>query len=167
MSDDKKPKPVLRNPDGTLAKGTRPMNPGGRPRGIERRMKELVESQIENWDGRSLDGWEAMTMLMYKVAMGEPPPGEQTHITMKDRMTAVQFLFDRVHGKAKIQIESDTTVHAGALATLDVDALSKEELEALEAHVEVLAAKATGKATSKVFDISPLDVVEVDSEDDR
>jgi hypothetical protein len=124
-------------------------------------MRELVEQQIEDWDGRTLDGWEAMTQMVYDVAMGRKPKGDlDMQITMKDRMAAVQFLFDRVHGKAKIQIESDTTVHAGNLAGLNVDALTPEELEALEAHVEVLAAKATGKATQKVLDVSPADVIE-------
>lgn len=152
------PKP--RDANGRLLPGHGALNPGGRPRGIERRMRELVESQLEKWDGRTLDGWEAMTMMMYKVAMGKPPPGELTPITMKDRMAAVQFLFDRVHGKAKIQIESDTTVHTGNLANLNVDDLDPAELDALEAHVELVAARASGKATATVIDVSPADVLE-------
>jgi hypothetical protein len=155
----------MRRPDGTLLPGSGALNPGGRPRGIERRMRELVEAQIKDWDGRTLDGWEAMTMMMYKIAMGERPPGDiDMQITIKDRMAAVQFLFDRVHGKAKIQIESDTTVHAGSLANLDVDNLDPAELDALEAHVELVAARASGKSTAKVLDISPADVVEIDDE---
>jgi hypothetical protein len=124
-------------------------------------MREIVESQVENWDGRTLDGWEAMTLLMYNVAMGKKPPGDiDMAITMKDRQAAVQFLFDRVHGKAKIQIESDTTLHAGGLANLDVDNLDAAELDALEAHVELVAARASGKVVGTVLDISPADVVE-------
>lgn len=157
-------KPVLRDPHGRILPGYSG-NPGGKPKGIERRMRELVEAQIKEWDGRTLDGWDAMTLFMYKVAMGEPPPGDNTPITMKDRMAAVQFLFDRVHGKAKIQIESDTTLRAGGLENLDIDALSSEELDALDAHVEILAAKASGKATQKVIDISPADVIETDALD--
>jgi hypothetical protein len=153
-----------RRPDGTILPGGGALNPGGRPRGIERRMRELVESQLVDWDGRTLDGWDAMTQFMFDVAMGKKPPGENTPITMKDRMQAVQFLFDRVHGKAKIQIESETTVRGG-VENLDVDALTPDELDALEAHIEVLAAKASGKATSKVIDIAPADVIEADEVD--
>lgn len=162
MSNGKK----LRRPDGTLLPGQGALNPGGRPKGIEKRMRELVEKQVEDWDGKSLDGWEAMTMMMYDVAMGRRPKGEgEIVISMKDRMAAVQFLFDRVHGKAKIQIESDTTLHAGgAMANLDVDALTPEELDAFEAHVEVLAAKATGRAVGTIIDVSPADVVEGEPE---
>lgn len=158
MSDKK----FMRRPDGTILPGQGALNPGGRPKGIERRMREIVESQIENWDGRTLDGWEAMTLMMYHVAMGKKPPGDlDMQITMKDRQAAVQFLFDRVHGKAKIQIESDTTLHAGAgLANLNVDNLDPAELDALEAHVELIAAKASGKATETVIDVSPADVEE-------
>lgn len=143
------------------------LNPGGKIKGIERLMRELVGKQFKKWDGQTLDGWEAMTMFMYKVAMGEKPPGDLDQlITMKDRIAAVQFLFDRVHGKAKISIESDTTLRAGGLDTLDVDALSADELDALEAHVEVLAAKASGKTTSKILDISPADMIESDMLDE-
>lgn len=160
MSNGKKTVP--RDPKGRLLPGFGALNPGGRPAGIERRMREIVESQIETWDGRTVDGWEAMTLLMYKVAMGVKPPGDlDMLITMKDRMAAVQFLFDRVHGKAKIQIESDTTLHAG-LSGLDVDNLDPAELDALEAHVELVAARASGKATATVIDVNPLDVIEED-----
>lgn len=129
------------------------MNPGGKPKGIERRMREIVESRIENWDGRSVDGWEAMTLMMYDVAMGRKPPGDvDLHITMKDRQAAVQFLFDRVHGKATVKIESESVVHQGSIANLDVDSLDPETLAALEAHVELVAAKAAGKATDVIID---------------
>lgn len=161
MSD--KPQ-VKRRPNGTLLPGKgAALNPGGRPAGIERRMRELVEAQIEDWDGRRLDGWESMTMLMYKVAMGVKPPGDlDMQLTMKDRMAAVQFLFDRVYGKAKIQIESDTTINAGQMSNLDIDKLDPAELDALEAHVELVAARASGKATATVIDVNPLDVIEDD-----
>lgn len=142
-----------RRPDGTLLPGQKGLNPGGRPKGIERLMRELVSDQLEHWDGRTLDGWEAMTVMMYRIAMGRQPGGEVGPITMKDRQAAVQFLFDRVHGKAKIQIESDTTLHAGSMAGLDVDNLDPAELDALEAHVELIAAKKAGLATGHVIDV--------------
>ena len=56
-----------RDAKGRLLPGCVAVNPGGRPKGVERRMRELVEEQIEDWDGRRLDGWEAMTMMMYSV----------------------------------------------------------------------------------------------------
>lgn len=149
-----------RAPNGQLLPGHKGLNPGGRPKGIERLMRELVDKQVEKWDGRTLDGWEAMTLMMYNVAMGRKPKGDLDNpITMKDRQAAVQFLFDRVHGKAKIQIESDTTLHAGSMVGLDVDNLDPSELDALEAHVELIAAKKAGHAVGKVIEISPADAV--------
>ncbi len=156
---------VPRRPDGTIMPG-RSLNPGGKVKGIERRMRELIDQMYEDWDGKRLDGWEAMTVMLYQVAMGKAPPGNlEGPITMKDRMAAAQFLFDRVHGKAKIMVESDTTLRAGSVEKLDVDALSAEELDALDAHVEILAAKASGKSTQKVLDISPADVIELEELD--
>lgn len=130
-------------------------------------VRELVESQVEDWKGQRLDGWQAMAATLYEIAMGRKPPGmsDSQEIRMKDRMLAIQLLIDRVYGKAKIQIEADTTVRPGALENLDVDKLSPEELDALEAHVEVLAAKVEGKATSKVLDVSPADVIELEKLD--
>lgn len=154
MSSEKKMVP--RDAKGRIMPG-HTLNPGGKTKGVERMMRELVESQIENWDGQSLDGWEAMTMMMYQVAMGRKPPGTtEAEIRMKDRMAAAQFLFDRVHGKAKITVESETTLRQG-MDNLDINALSRDELDALEAHVEILAAKMGGQATSTVIDISPAD----------
>ena len=144
-----------RRADGTLLPGQGALNPGGKPKGIERLMRELVESQVEKWDGRTLDGWEAMTMMMYEVAMGRRPQGDgEIVLTMKDRQSAVQFLFDRVHGKAKIQIESDTTLHAG-MQSIDIDSLDPAELDALEAHVELIAAKKAGLVVGSVIDLAP------------
>jgi hypothetical protein len=136
------------------------LNPGGKPKGIEKRLKEYVDSQQEVIDGKLVDGWDYMFAGLYAIATGQKPPGNiDGIITAKDRMAAAQILLDRVYGKAKIQIESDTTVRGG-MENLDVDALSADELDALEAHVELLAAKASGKATGKVLDISPVSMSE-------
>jgi hypothetical protein len=156
-------KKILRSPNGKLAAGTNSLNPGGRPKGIEKRMREIIEARGEKINGHTVDGWTAMTHMIFDVAMGRKPSGaNDMSITVKDRLAAAQFHFDRVHGKAKIQIESDTTLHTTGLASIDVDALSKDELEALEAQVELLAAKAAGKSTGRVLDISPADVLEVE-----
>jgi hypothetical protein len=117
-------------------------------------MRELIDRQGEPWNGRTLDGWEAMTMMMYEVAMGRTPPGmAEADIKMRDRQEATKFLFDRVHGKPMVRVESDTTSHIGGMADLNVDGLTVDELNALEAHVELLAAKAAGFATDHVIDV--------------
>lgn len=149
------PNAPIRRENGTLIKGTGALNPGGRPKGIERKVKELVDAQFENWDGKSLDGWEAMTMTMYAIAMGKMPPGDTKNIEirLKDRMAAIEFLFDRVHGKPTVKVESDTTLTTGGLANLNVEALDPDELQALEDHVDRLAAKMSGKATGTIIDV--------------
>lgn len=160
MSDDKKK--LVRRPDGSLYPGQGSLNPGGRPKGVEKRIRELVESQVEDWNGRTLDGWDAMAMAMYAVAMGKAPPGvAEVDIKWKDRADAIRFLYDRVFGKPMVRVESENVTGAGKFADLNVDALDGDELDALEAHVERLAAKAAGIAVGKVMDVAPADIIEV------
>ena len=158
-------KMVPRDANGRILPG-HSLNPGGKPKGIERRIKDYIESQQEVLDGKLVDGWDYMFAGLYAIATGQKPPGNiDGVITAKDRMAAAQILLDRVYGKAKIQIESDTTLRAGGIENLDVDALSADELDALDAHVELLAAKASGKIVGTVLDIAPADVIELDALD--
>ena len=162
-------KPARRT-NGTIMPGYS-LNPGGKAKGIERRIREYIENQKESLDGKPMDGWEYMFAGLYAIATGKKPPGDLDGvITVKDRMAAASILLDRVYGKAKIQIESDTTLRASSLDNLDVDALSAEELDALDAHVELLAAKASGKIVGTVLDIAPSDVIEhaeLDKDEDQ
>lgn len=161
MNDRPKPK---RDANGRLLPGQGALNPGGRPKGIERRIRELIEGKKEHEDGLTLNGWEAIANSMYKIAMGKKVKIQGVvgtgEISIKDRIAAANFLYDRVYGKPTVKVEADTTVHQGNLENIDVDALPKDELEALERHVENLAAKAMGKATSNILDVPPSDVVE-------
>jgi len=156
-----------RRPNGTIMPGYS-LNPGGKAKGIERRIREYIEAQVETLDGKVMDGWDYMFACLYAIATGRSPPGNiDGAITAKDRMAASMILLDRVYGKAKIQIETDTTLYAGGLKNLDIDNLSAEELDALEAHVELLSAKAQGKATSNIIDVAPADIVETETEPDE
>lgn len=172
------PKPktslVQRDAKGRVLPGSRlnPMPGSGRGRGIEAFVRNLVEAQVEDWDGRSLDGWEALTMMMYDVALGRKPPGEmEVDIKLKDRMDAIRFLFDRAHGKARIIVDAET--HApSALDALNIDDLDAAELDALERQVESIAARMQGKATASIIDVNDEGLVEaleqqmVDPQDD-
>lgn len=155
MKEKREPVEVARNPDGTLKKGV-VLNPKGRQKGVERWIRDFIADQFEKNPntGEMLNGWQAMTMMMYDIAMGKPIPGKQeVEIKIKDRQDAVKFLFDRAYGKAKIFVESETTLTASALTNIDPENLDARELEALEAHVEALAAKYAGNATGRILDI--------------
>lgn len=165
MSDKKQ---IIRRPDGKLAPGTATLNPYGKFKGIDRRIKHVVESRLEKMgvDGEPVDGWEAMTVVMYEVAMGRKPPGEmELDIKLKDRMAAITFLFDRVFGKPTVKIESEQVTNSG-LAGVDVDALDPEDLDALEAYVENLSAKIAANKPP-AFELAPVDAEIVEDLDAR
>lgn len=166
---------VKRDAQGRVLPGSRlnPLPGRGRGKGVEAFVRTMIEEQIENWDGRSLDGWEALTMIMYDVAMGRKIPGEtEVDIKLKDRMDAIRFLFDRAHGKARIIVDAET--HApSALDSLNIEDLDAADLDALERQVESIAARMQGKAIGPVLDVNDEGVVEaleqqmVDPEDDE
>lgn len=165
MSDDTNDKKgkravVLRDGNGRLVKGSASNNPKGKIPGIEKMVRNIVMQQEEKWDGKSLDGWEAMTLMMYKIAMGQKFKGQsEIDIKVKDRMEAVRFLFDRVYGKPTVKVESDSTVRQG-MPDIDVDALPKEALDELEAHIDRIAARAMGVNVEDMLDVAPADVTE-------
>jgi len=165
---------VKRDARGRLTPGTAKLPNAGRGKGIEAFVRNLVEEQLEDWDGRTLDGWEALTMMMYDVALGRKIPGEmQVDIKLKDRMDAIRFLFDRAHGKARIIVDAET--HApSALDALNIDDMDASELDALEAQVEAIAARMQGKAgAGAIIDmdadgqVAALDAAMVGDEEDE
>lgn len=148
---------IERDETGKLKPGSH-LNPTGRTKGVERWVRDFIAEQFEKHGqtGEFLNGWQAMTMMMFDIAMGRRPPGiGDVEIKIKDRQEAVKFLFDRAYGKAKIFIESENTVTPGALANINPENLDARELDALEAYVESFAAKLNNTATSKVLDIIP------------
>lgn len=136
MAEDEKPKEERP----WQFKPGRSGNPGGRPKGIERIVRETIASmkRLDPEHGE-LDGWRAMTLRLFKLAMGDIDAGSE-----RDRILAAKFLFERAFGTAKQSVKI-TGEHAGApAADLDAQKMSDAELR------EALAAIATLKRLSAI-----------------
>lgn len=95
-------------------------NPGGRPKGIERLVRELVAAQK---DDRSIDGWSRLTLRLFKIAMGEE------HGNVREQIAAAKLLYERAHGYPKQVMD----ITGSALDKSDVSKMSDEELLELAA----------------------------------
>lgn len=71
-------------------------NPGGRPRGFSRYIRQQTK-----------DGTELVD-LMVKVLRGEPVNGQRRKPTLRDRMDAATWLADRGFGKPSQPLEVET-----------------------------------------------------------
>lgn len=100
-------------------------NPGGRARGLERRVRELLKGDID-----------AMTLAMRDIALGTPPaegPLASVAIKTRDRIEAYKVLTDRGWGKPKQIVD----MNHGAQPLLTEDQakiladLTEEQLEGL------------------------------------
>jgi len=83
-------------------------NPGGRPKGLSRRVRELVG-----------DDGQAIADFMFTVLSDE-------HERTADRMEAAKWLADRAFGKAIQALDIDVNQHS-----LDITHMSTPDLEAM------------------------------------
>lgn len=90
-------------------------NPGGRPKGLSRRVRELVG-----------DNGEAIAEFMFSVLANEK---ERT----ADRMEAAKWLADRGFGKAALVVDMGVTEH---VFREFLRGLSTEDLEAMTAILQ-------------------------------
>jgi len=102
-------------------------NPGGRAKGIERIVRELVAEQkakSESDPNVDLDGWQRLTLHLFQMALGE------TKATNRDQVAAAKLLYERAYGhpKQKVDVTGDATSQAR-----DLSPLSTEQLELLAA----------------------------------
>lgn len=102
--------PESRRSDGTFAKGSCP-NPGGRPKGIARQIRESTNDFTE--------------MVEIALAIARDKTAHN-----RDRMQAVQWLADRGLGKAP---ETVLTGELPADALAEATALTSDQLEELVA----------------------------------
>lgn len=126
----------LRNDKGQLLPG-QVLNPGGRPKGLEKRVRELVD-------------FDAITLALQDIALGKLPPGitGETTVKIKDRIEAAKLLYDRGHGKARAIVDLAHDITHSGLSAIDVDELDAAAFEALE----VAVAKAVGERQGNVID---------------
>jgi hypothetical protein len=95
-------------------------NPGGRPKGYERRLREVIEGETVEYKNRGvIPAWEAIVLQAIDDAINGSPVARQH---------GRNFIADRLMGKPKqdIRIEDATPVDDTKL----VDA-TEEQLEAL------------------------------------
>jgi hypothetical protein len=96
-------------------------NPGGRPKGLERLVRELVSEQREvDANGVDLDGWSRLTLRLFRIAMGDE------HGNVREQIAAAKLLQERGYGYPKQTM--DMTVGGSTLDTSDIAKLTDEEL---------------------------------------
>ncbi len=96
-------------------------NPGGRPKGLARVVRETVGA----------DGWVAIVRAMYGIAVDEAEAS-------RDRIAASAWLADRGFGKAQqaIDVTSDGQRVMSAAVTLPVGSMSDGDLEMMRRTLE-------------------------------
>lgn len=110
----------------TFIKGQPSANPGGRPKGLAKLVRDTVEA--EGPGGQ--DGWRELVKAMYAIAVGKDDRAKA-----KDSVAAAVFLRDAGHGRPQQAV--DVTSNGQTVSTTNVtiplatDALSDEQLEAL------------------------------------
>jgi hypothetical protein len=118
---------------GITGRGFRPGmsgNPGGRPRGLRRQVRDLVG-----------EGGEAITEFMFSVMVDESQ-------RISQRMDAAKWLADRGFGRAS-DVELPTS---GWCEDVDLNRLSLEELRQLEAIVSKFVANDVHSGSSVARD---------------
>lgn len=109
-------------------------NPGGRPKGLAKLVREVVEA--EGPGGK--DGWGELVRAMFGIAIGRDERAKA-----KDSVAAATWLRDSGHGRPQQAV--DVTSNGQTVSTTNVtiplatDALSDEQLEALGRALDVAA----------------------------
>lgn len=112
------PREVKRDAHGRLAPGTAALPGAGRPQGLAKRVREIVD-------------FDKAIETLVEIAWGKLAPLAKT----ADRIKAIELLFDRGHGKAPQQIDmADKTPGATR------DAFKSMPMEKLIATVEAMRA---------------------------
>lgn len=143
MSQSDENKPVAR--PAHLWKKGQSGNPGGRPKGLEKRVRELVD-------------FDKITLALQDIALGKLPPGitGETTVKIKDRIEASKVLYDRGFGKARSIVDVTNTINESGLGAIDVDALDDAQFEALELTIR----RVLGQDDANIVDVIEAHAVE-------
>jgi len=118
----------------TFIKGQPSANPGGRPKGLAKLVRDTVEA--EGPGGQ--DGWKLLVKSMFNIAVGVDERAKA-----KDSVAAATWLRDSGHGRPQQAV--DVTSNGQTVSTTNVtiplatDALSDEQLEALGRALDAAA----------------------------
>jgi hypothetical protein len=112
-------------------------NPGGRPRSLEKRVRELVD-------------FDAITRGLADIALGKLPEGlsEGSTVKIRDRIEAAKLLYDRGFGKAKITVDLAADIATNGLAGMNVRGMDSAALDIL--HDTIIDAIAKPKNANPV-----------------
>lgn len=103
-------------------------NPGGRPKGLERMVRELIAAQKHADPERGeVDGWAAMTLRLYDIAMGKTKAKE------RDQIEAIKVLKDRGYGKARQTVDVTGDLRLGSAPVQLPPTLTDEQVAVLAA----------------------------------
>lgn len=118
-------------------------NPGGRPKGLARMVRDVVEA--EGPGGK--DGWRELIKAMFHIAVGDDERAKA-----KDSVAAATWLRDSGHGRPQQAV--DVTSNGQTVRTTSVtiplatDTLSDEQLEALGRALDAAAQEAARQNAS-------------------
>lgn len=110
--------------------GMKSPNPGGRPRGLERRVRDIVGEDVD-----------LMIAMLRDIALNR---GTQVGFHIRDRLKAFELLFDRGWGKARQTVDVTTEAVPTSIA---LDGMSDDELETL-----------VGVLEGRIIDVPSIDV---------
>ena len=90
-------------------------NPGGRPKGIERQVREQIAAyKSTGKDGAELDGWAAIARRLYETATGVTVGAKAA-----DENTAAKLLYERGYGRARETVDLSVGVTPEQQAILE------------------------------------------------
>lgn len=97
-------------------------NPGGRPKGLARLVRDLIAAKVEEDPvlGK-IDGWAKITLRLYDLATGRIDANE------KDRTAAAKLLYDRAGGLPRQEVELSGGVTPEQAALVEALKMSPHE----------------------------------------
>jgi hypothetical protein len=119
-------------------------NPGGRPKGLERKVRELVD-------------FDRIVAFLADVALGT---GVGAGAKMRDRIEAAKLLCDRGFGKARQTVDIAADVNSSGLAGIDVTRMDAITLKLL---IDAVDGSILPSGAPDVIDVGPADVIDASS----
>ena len=108
---------VLRDSNGRIVKGSAPVNPGGRPKGIGY-IREIAQNYTED-----------AIQELYSIMTGAEKD--------RDRLEAAKYLLDRGWGKPSTSVEVQHENGDSQTKMIELSKLSKDQLAQLEDMIDI------------------------------
>ncbi len=109
-------------------------NPGGRVKGVERQLRELLGDDLPK-----------IAMAMRDIALGKKPKGSKITIKAADTIKAAEWVYDRCFGRPKQSIDLGGDLTVEPRSTVDWSHVPIERRrELLAAATELVALESAG-----------------------